>query len=247
MSSESSGLSSSITDLAISLMVIFILLLVNFVRVEQGKQTVVRDKVSELHVELDKLKSELNNPAFKDIKIIQDENDPLTLVVIVPESKDRGELFKTSKSEISSYLQSFLDAFGPPFIQLVTKPEWTEAIRSIVIEGHTDRHPFKDREGNVVEYGNLGLSQNRSKEVLQDFLRKAQSLIKEPAIDYKDEFWKLASASGRADRECDILVTAPEEDQSKCRKVQFKIRLKSSMEKKFEDESPQKPAKVEGM
>ena len=228
MSGENTGLSSAITDLAISLMVIFILLLVNFLRVEQKRESsdnVIRNRVSELRQELENIRAILDASSLQGVIIKIDENDPLTLVVIVPESQEKGELFKSNSSQIQPYLRIFLNTFAPPFLELVTKPEWQGAIRSIIIEGHTDDVPVANEE-----YGNLRLSQERSKEVLQAFLE----LGKLTGVEKRDAFWQLASASGRAEKDCRVGDRPTPEERRRCRSVQFKIRMKSSMEKKFE-------------
>lgn len=228
MSSESSGLNSSLTDLAMSLMVIFILLLVNFLRAEQRRddsENSIRNRVSELRAELENIRAILDANALRGVIIKIDENDPLTLVVIVPESKEGGELFKSNSSVIQPYLDSFIRTFAPPFLALVTKAEWQDAIRSVIIEGHTDDVPVANEE-----YGNLRLSQERSKEVLQMFLEMA----KKSSNATRDTFWSLASASGRAEKDCRVSERPSPEERRKCRSVQFKIRLKSSMEKKLE-------------
>ena len=233
-SDSASGLHSSLTDLAMSLMVIFILLLVHFLRAEQTRDTsesTIRDRVSELREELENIRAILDANALRGIVIKIDENDPLTLVVIVPESTEGGELFKSNSSVIQPYLQFFLQTFAPPFLTLVAKPEWSDAIRSIIIEGHTDDAPVANEE-----YGNLRLSQERSKEVLQAFLQMA----KRQHVRTRDIFWSLASASGRADKDCKVSSPPTYEERRKCRSVQFKIRMKSSMEKKFEREVTQK-------
>ena len=238
MSSDSSSLNSSLTDLAMSLMVIFILLLVNFLRAEQKRDTnenVIRDRVSELRVELENIRAILDANALKGVIIKIDENDPLTLVVIVPESAEGGELFKSNSSTIQPYLHAFLTTFAPPFLGLVTKPEWQDAIRSIIIEGHTDDVPVSNEE-----YGNLRLSQERSKEVLQEFLEMGKKM----GMPVRDAFWSLASASGRAEKDCRVSEKPTPEERRKCRSVQFKVRLKSSMEKKFERMMPVKAAQV---
>jgi flagellar motor protein MotB len=223
VSGESSSLNSSLTDLAMSLMVIFILLLVTSLRELQKEEGMTRSQIKELMEELQKLVKDQNN--LKEISIKIDKNDPLTLVVIVPESKDGGELFKSNSSVIQPYLDSFIKTFAPPFLTLVTKAEWQDAIRSVIIEGHTDDVPVANEE-----YGNLRLSQERSKEVLQLFLEMAKTSGNET----RDTFWSLASASGRAEKDCRVSEKPSPDERRKCRSVQFKIRLKSSMEKKFE-------------
>jgi flagellar motor protein MotB len=234
LSDSDSGLHSSLTDLAMSLMVIFILLLVNFLRAEQKRDTsesTIRDRVSELREELESIRKILDAKELRGITIKVDENDPLTLVVIVPESAEGGDLFKSNSSVIQPYLHVFLETFGPPFFSLVAKPEWADAIRSIIIEGHTDDVPVANEE-----YGNLRLSQERSKEVLQAFLQMAKAQDGRA----RDAFWSLASASGRADKDCRVSAHPTVEERRKCRSVQFKIRMKSSMEKKFEREVAKK-------
>lgn len=231
MSGADNSLSSSLTDLMTSLMVIFILLLVNFLRVEQGKEKAVKNNVADLQSEIRKIIGELKDKAVEGVEVKVDENDPLTLVVIVPENAGDGELFKKNSSEPASALMSFLGAFSQPFIRLVASENWSMVIRSVIIEGHTDREPFKNDP-----YGNLELSQNRSKAVLQSMLETAAK------NSLQEAFWALASASGRADQECRVSKTSSDLEQRKCRKVQFKIRVKSAMESTLREQLPEKGA-----
>ena len=227
MSSQENALSSSLTDLMTSLMVIFILLLVNFLRIEQEGQKELKDNVAGLQQALNDLVGKLaSEKKLEGVKVEKEPNDPLTLVVIVPDLSTGPGLFEFAKADPSPSLVSFLDAFGPLFIGLVASEQWNGEIRNVTIEGHTDH-----RQSKETPFFNLELSQDRSRKVLERLLK----IAKDENIDVLDRFWGISSASGRADKECDATAEGPEEDQRRCRKVLFKVRVKSYLEKQLRD------------
>ena len=237
MSSEDSSLSSSLTDLMTSLMVVFILLLVS----EAGKQKVEALKLEETDQKLEnarkneerflrtdmnrlnEVKSRLEEFASQldslGLRIEESPSDPFTLLIIMPE---KSLNFEFNSAELSEQAQVALARFTEPFIGLLAYDEHVKGqIESLVIEGHTDHrvspeNPFRNHE----------LSQARSLQVLTYMLRQVKQLDARASAPFLEEFDHMSSASGRADNDCPEEY-ASEEQRRQCRKVTFKLRIRS--------------------
>jgi flagellar motor protein MotB len=217
MASENT-LASTMTDMMTSLMVIFILLLVNFLREQQGEA----DKTStQRQALMEALKTNviLEELEKQGVTVELDKNDPLSLVLIIPQNK-REPLFQLNHEEPGGEFKRILAAMGPRLVDLINSPEWYTAINSVVIEGHTDRSAAKD-----APFFNMQLSQNRSRRVLEIML---DDTVARGGGTARDRFWSITSASGRADRDCDEAMLADD-----CRRVQFRIRVKSKEQREL--------------
>lgn len=211
------GTANSFTDLMTSLLVIFILLLCSFMNNAFGEGERTKTVI------LEKLQHQLRDFEVKGVAVKEDKNDPLTLLILVPE----GLLeFKTDLAEIPSKGNEFLDAFIPKLTDTIYLPEFREEISSVVVEGHTDSRGS--------DAHNLSLSQQRSLSVVNKCLN-----ILEKSYDSKNGditksayFLKVLSASGRGKQDI-ILTPEGQEDLSQSRRVIFKIRVRSFEEKRL--------------
>lgn len=215
MAGGKDALSSSLTDMVTSLMVIFILLLVVYLRNQEEQKAASLEVTDLIHQELKtSLEDSIEGVEIKKI-------DPLTLVVIVPDDKLK---FNIGQSSIFSEDLQFLDDFGRRLLETVCSESIFEHLRSVVVEGHADPSGLEDL--------NLGLSQGRALEVMK-YIRKVD-------LKHSDCFLDVASASGRGTRDCEY--REDRELWAECRRVKFKIRVKSRQEKVLE----QSMAKSEG-
>jgi chemotaxis protein MotB len=203
MKSEESGqhLASSMTDLMTSLAIIFILLLVVYLRNVQSAGAKAVDDVNQV----------LKILQLEGIEVRKDDRDPRTLLIIVP-----GDVltFEYNKYQLSDKGRNFLAIFTPKLSDAVA--EIKDKLESLVIEGHTDKVGTDEH--------NLKLSQNRSMEVMQYSLKT----IIDP--DRRKQFLELTSVSGRGSQEAQQTEEAPEEDRRKDRKVIYKVRVKAGQE-----------------
>lgn len=203
MKSEESGqhLASSMTDLMTSLAIIFILLLVVYLRNVQSATVKAVDDVNQV----------LKVLQLEGIEVRKDDRDPRTLLIIVP-----GDVltFEYNKYQLSDKGRDFLSHFTPKLSEAVA--EIKDKLESLVIEGHTDKVGTDEH--------NLKLSQNRSLEVMQYSLKT----IVDP--DRRKQFLDLTSVSGRGSQEAQQTAEAPEEDRRKDRKVIYKVRVKAGQE-----------------
>jgi len=211
--SEHSALTSSLTDMMTSLMVIFVLLLVNYLGGRQEEIAIARSKTDEMQEQLtQKLKE-----AFVDGVEVR-KIDNYNLVVIIPEDKLQ---FETGKNQLNDPSINFLSRFVPAL--LGTYLSFENDVSLINVEGHTDK---KLRRDAANEYYNWDLSQERASAVMKYIfnLRKG--------TNETERFKGIALFGGRGPIECQYSEEAEEALRKTCRTVKFKIRMKSSEEVK---------------
>ena len=204
---SSDHLNSSLTDLMTSLMVIFILLLLVFVHRTASKDAAVTD------ILLKKLRQDLIPQGFSEKTIRPDPRDRNAILVIVP---DRLMNFQMGRSSLGFEGQQFLRSYIPKFAEVLCNEEFRASIESIVVEGHTDTHPYTGRSSEESQNLNLKLSQDRSMEVVKSTLAVLTGMEAKRAC-----FLEKLSASGRGEQEQEA---TPEES----RRVILKIRVKAS-------------------
>jgi outer membrane protein OmpA-like peptidoglycan-associated protein len=204
-SNSADHLSTSLTDLMTSLMVIFILLLLVFLHRTAGKDAVVAD------VLLKRLRHDLNPQGFDEKTIKPDPHDRNAIWVIVP---DRLMNFEIGKSTLRPEGEQFLRQYIPRFADVLCSKEFQSSIESIVVEGHTDMHPYVGRSAEDSQNMNLKLSQDRSMEVVKNALADLSGLETNRKC-----FLEKLSASGRGQQEQEA---TPEES----RRVILKVRVK---------------------
>jgi len=217
MTDHDSGIANSFTDLMTSLAVIFILLLCASLNnaFEEGQD--MRVKI------LEKLRIQLKEYVVKGVQVKSDPNDPLALLILVPE----GLLeFKLDRAEIPSTGVEFLDTFVPRLTDTIYHPDFRNDISSVVVEGHTD--------SSGDDAHNLELSQKRSMSVVSKCISILEPGSSENSSEGKrDYFLRVLSASGRGKQDL-IYDPDKQENHPQSRRVVFKIRVRSIEEKKIE-------------
>ncbi len=203
---ETQAFASTLTDLMTSLAVIFILLLVVFLKQahDQSKKT-----KQQIQTQLSKLLEE------KSLALKQDPEDPLKLTVMVGESQLR---FPLNGYGLSADGSRFVDSFFKNFATKICSPTLQDKVDSITIEGYTDTSGEDSPEG--VRH-NIILSQKRSFSVLEEALKGVQGDPKTYSC-----LLRLASASGRGSRDPIAVNGVYSPDLS--RRVEVKIRVKSA-------------------
>lgn len=204
------NLSHSLTDLTISLMVIFVLLLVVYLNNTSHAAQDAREKI------LDRLKIQLASIAGLQVK--KDPKDPLALLVIVPEELLH---FGLNEKEVPMQGRAFLAHFTPRFAAVICSNNFRREIDSVIVEGHTDSTQFRGLSRIKSDSMNLSLSQGRSMSVVASNL----DLLKSDKPEY-DCFLTLLSASGRGQR--DPVIRNGKEDLAASRRVEFRVRVRST-------------------
>jgi flagellar motor protein MotB len=202
--SSSDHLNSSMTDLMTSLMVIFILLLLVFVHRTAGQGPAITKLL------IERLRHDMQ--VVNEESIRPDGRDPNAILVIVP---DRLMNFETGKSTLRPEGEQFLKTFIPEFAEVLCSDQFRASIESIVVEGHTDTHPYAGRTAEESQNLNLKLSQDRSMEVVKNALSDLTGMEAKRGC-----FLEKLSASGRGEQEQEA---TPDES----RRVILKIRVKA--------------------
>ncbi|MCX7953489.1 MAG: OmpA family protein, partial [Deltaproteobacteria bacterium] len=144
----------SMVDMIISLLVIFILLLVVYLRSEISASDVAKSKTDEIKDFLEKKITELGLSGIHVEKL-----DAFNLAIIVPEEILQ---FETGKTELNQSARDFINKLAPILLDLLSKD--TEAIAQISVEGHTDH---KLRANVFNKFYNWDLSQARASAVMK--------------------------------------------------------------------------------
>lgn len=219
-SNSESVFQNSITDLMTSLAVIFILLLIFFIRKEYTEAARAEKAIKQLNEALlstrtmkDELKRRLAEKGYPA------EDDPHDSLAVVYHAGSDNLQFDVNKDLLKPRGKGYLNEFIPALVSVVCDDDIFPSLRSILVEGHTDS------DGND-EY-NLRLSQLRAFAVLKHSLDYCGLSSRE-----RERFLYLTSINGRGER--DLLPPGRDaggEDKDASRRVEFKIRVRSFEEK----------------
>ncbi len=214
---------SSITDLMTSLAVIFIMLLIFFIKKEYAEAARAEAVSKQLDIALlssRTLKEELKRRLAK--AGYPAEDDPKDSLAIVYHASADSLQFDVDQTDLKWDGEAYLDKFIPVLVSVVTDDQIFPALRSILIEGHTDSDGDDEH--------NLRLSQGRAFSVLKYALNSCNLRPFQ-----RERFLELTSINGRGERDLlPITSSAGSENKTQSRRVEFKIRVRSFEEKNRE-------------
>lgn len=135
------------------------------------------------------------------------------------------ELFDTGSYKLSPRGKKYLDKFFPIYIDTIfSNPAISEKVENIVIEGHTDSQMFKGLKSQDEQYTkNLELSALRAN-AIASYVFKTNYNKK-----YSDRLRKVLIVEGKSNTT--PVTIDGKEDLDKSRRVELKIRMKSSNDK----------------
>lgn len=203
--------SFSMVDMIISLLVIFILLLVSYLRDEYASSEQAKEKSTEI---LDVIADYIENLAVHGVRV--EKIDAFNVAIIVSEDALK---FDVGKNTLDEKGVNFIESLGRLLFNVLN--QYRESIAQITVEGHTD-HRLKANVYN--EFYNWDLSQERANAVMKILF----SRFKEHEL--LDEFKRITLFGGRGPIECEYGTEADLELTAKCRTVKIKIRTKSKDE-----------------
>ncbi len=128
---------------------------------------------------------------------------------------DSAVLFKTNSSTILSDGQYLLNSFIPVYLEVLLRPEYSDYLGQIVIEGHTD-------DSGSYEH-NMKLSQERAYEVMMYVL----GMYREGSAE-RELLQKLLTATGRSETDLIYYPNSSVVDKDASRRVEFKFSLKDA-------------------
>ncbi len=218
---KSNSFESSMTDLMISLALIFMLLLASVMLKLNNQAGELTQAKNDLIKELsDVLQDKMNS----NIIVAADEEDPLSLKIVLGENENTLK-FEKGKQNLRTQDQKFLASLMPKIIDTIYKDEFRSSIDTIKIEGYTD-----DDKYVAQNYTNIELSQDRALAVLN---HTRKNCIKDPLK--KEFFIDKASINGKGDLEKYWIKNFDGScNKDKSRRVEIKIKIKSKDEEKLE-------------
>ena len=128
---------------------------------------------------------------------------------------DSAVLFKTNSSEILADGKYLLNRFIPVYLEVLLRPEYSDYLGQIVIEGHTD-------DSGTWEH-NMKLSQERAYEVMMYVL----GMYREGSAE-RELLQQLLTATGRSETDLIYYPGTRVVDQDSSRRVEFKFSLKDA-------------------
>lgn len=153
----------SVSDLMAGLMMVFLFLMIVYVRSSDEKMQTAQEIVAEWRdTEYEiylALKDEFEADLARWNAII--ERDTLTIRFLSPDI-----LFKTGSAELSPQFQTILSDFMPRYIELLTR-KFSDNVTEIRIEGHTSSEWEDSSSKNEAFIKNMNLSQARTRSVLE--------------------------------------------------------------------------------
>lgn len=128
---------------------------------------------------------------------------------------DSAVLFKTGSSDIMADGKYLLNRFIPVYLEVLLRPEYSDYLGQIVIEGHTDDVGTWEN--------NMKLSQERAYEVMMYVL----GMYRDGTVE-KQLLQQLLTATGRSETDLIYFPGTKVVDQDSSRRVEFKFSLKDA-------------------
>ena len=198
----------SIADMMAGLMIIFL-----FIAIVNLKDQI--DKLRSFEILQDRIYNELYDEFEDDLKKWVAEIDKETLTISFREPKIQ---FSTGSSEVKSEFKNILNNFYPRYLNVLW--DFREDIEELRIEGHTSTRWQKALTVDEAYIKNMGLSQDRSKNVLIYILGlnlgSNKSWAKEKIVANGMSFSKL------------LLKENGDEDAIRSQRTEFRVKVDSA-------------------
>lgn len=200
----------NIADMMTGLMMLFMFIAVAYMTFIQKTATSYFDMQKNLY-------EELHKEFQDDLSKWQARIDPKTGTVRFQEP---DILFLPGSAELRPGFKAVLDDFFPRYLRIVEGPKFKDSVEELRIEGHTSSDWLKQVGTDEAYFNNMGLSQDRTKSVLQYVWTR---------VGASDKDWVKSrlTANGLSSSH---LVTDPatgKEDPALSRRVEFRVRMKA--------------------
>jgi outer membrane protein OmpA-like peptidoglycan-associated protein len=209
-----------IADLMSGLMIVFLFISVLYMR----NVTKEKEKIEEVAVTYDKLQTELyvdlSNEFKNDLETWNAMIDRQTLSV---RFQSPEILFESGSAELKSAFEKILDDFFPRYIHILSNSKYRENIEEIRIEGHTSSEWQFDADEMQSYFGNMKLSQDRTRAVLEHVL--THTAFPNDLMD-----WLKHSLTANGLSSSKLILAAGIEDKERSRRVEFRVRTNADLQ-----------------
>ena len=210
----------SISDMMAGLMVIFLFIAISYmlhIRADKKEIEQIKEKIEQIAVTYEKLKSELYNDLEREFKNDLNEwNAVLDRQTLSVRFKEPEVLFEPGDAEVRPAFKKILDDFFPRYIQILRRTEYINDIAEIRIEGHTSSEWSENVSDEEAYILNMELSQDRTRSVLKYVLQI-------PKISENREWLKdHLTANGLSSSK--LISKEGIEDKEESRRVEFRVR-----------------------
>ena len=196
----------SISDLMAGLMIVFLFIAIAYIKgIGQEQNNLTSDICKDLKLAFQE------ETWRENISICEDG--------LVVRFSDPDTLFPFNKADLKPKFKTILAEFFPGYLTVLNK--YQEEIEEVRIEGHTDK-VWKNTNDPFVEYfGNMELSQNRTRSVLQFLFALGV------AREHEQWLTRYMTANGLSSSRPIINEETQKVNDEASRRVEFKIRLKT--------------------
>lgn len=202
----------SVSDLMAGLMMVFLFISVALMQEAMHE----RDQIKDVAKTYQNTQQAIYSALYIEFKDDLDEwgaeldRESLSLNFTAPEV-----LFRNGKATLTSQFESILSNFFPRYLKVLD--QYKPDIQEIRIEGHTSSKWNHNSSDNEAYFNNMGLSQSRTRSVLQ-YLVELDSVQIENASWVKANVAAVGYSSSKV-----ILDESGLEDEKKSRRVSFRI------------------------
>jgi outer membrane protein OmpA-like peptidoglycan-associated protein len=211
-----------LSDVMTGLMMIFMLIAIVFmIQVQKNAKEIEKraTNIKNLTVDYSDLRAQL----YKDLsEIFKNDLQKWNAVLLSDLSirfKEPNVQFDSGKYEIKPRFSEILNSFFPKYVDLLYSEKYRNAIEEIRIEGHTSSKWEDVKQREDAYFKNMELSQNRTREVLQNVLR-----LPEVRSDNRELVWVVDHLTANGLSYSKRIFVDGVEDPIASQRVEFRVR-----------------------
>lgn len=210
----------TVSDLMAGLMVIFLFIAITYIIDALETQETVREIAKAWQENQIEIYEALKEEFEEDFDKWNAEIEKDTLII---RFNNPDVLFEQGRTTLNGYFEGILSDFCPRYLDVLIT--FRKSIDEVRIEGHTSSEwNFVNSKSDTAYFGNMQLSQGRTRSVLQYCL----------GLDYSERSWlkewarTTITANGLSSSR--LIKREGKEDASKSRRVEFRIQTKTKEE-----------------
>ena len=157
----------SLSDLMTGLMMLFMLIAIAFMLKVQADEARRRYEAEQYR----QIRQELYKDIYTTFKDRLPEWNAILTGDLILSFQGPEVLFDTGKTDLKLRFKQILQDFFPPYVQIITSPEYKSSIQEIRIEGHTSSDWNGASGTDEAYFQNMELSQGRTRSTLRFVLK----------------------------------------------------------------------------